>query len=39
MSKSERKKSDEVRGTGEKAITYLPLLPSATWGGKGERRQ
>lgn len=32
MSSSERKKSEEV---GENAITFLLLLPSATWGGKG----
>lgn len=30
----ERTKSDEVRATGEKAIIFLLLLPSATWGGK-----
>lgn len=39
MSMSERKQSDEVRGIGGKAINPLLLLPSATWGGGGERRQ
>ena len=36
MSSSERKKSEEV---GENAITFLLLLPSATWGGRGGMRQ
>lgn len=31
----ERKKSDEVRGTGEEAITLLLLLQSAAQGRRG----